>query len=85
MSDGSQKEEVRGGEGQSEEVLGDGQREEFRGRRRGKNTHKEPLLSKRVSPGKGASGSGGSPREPVWGSARGGGGPSGSGAQARKL
>lgn len=49
-----------------------GQREEVRGSgakgRGGKNTHKEPLLSKRVSPGKGASGLGSSPRELVRGS-----------------
>ena len=47
-------------------------REEVRGSgakgRGGKNTHKEPLLSKRVSPGKGASGLGSSPRELVRGS-----------------
>ena len=49
-----------------------GQREEVRGSRAkgrgGKNIQKEPLLSKRVSPGKGASGLGSSPRDPVRGS-----------------
>ena len=49
-----------------------GQREEVRGSRAkgrgGKNIQKEPLLSKRVSPGKGASGLGSSPRDLVRGS-----------------
>lgn len=49
-----------------------GQREDVRGSgakgRGGKDIQKEPLLSKRVSPGKGASGLGSSPRELVRGS-----------------
>lgn len=49
-----------------------GQRGEVRGSRAkgrgGKNIQKEPLLSKRVSPGKGASGLGSSPRDLVRGS-----------------
>lgn len=57
----------------SEEVMDErGQREEVRGSRAkgrgGKNIQKEPLLSKRVSPGKGASGLGSSPRDLVRGS-----------------
>lgn len=42
-------------------------KEEVRGRRQGR-THKEPLLSNWVSPGKGTSGLGSSPRELVRGS-----------------
>ena len=70
------KEEVRGK--QSGEVVVRGRswvmvvKEEVRGRRTqgrgGENTRKEPLLSKQVSPGKGASGLGSSPRELVRGS-----------------
>lgn len=74
----SQKEEVRRG-GQNEEVevgRGSGQRrgswvtvvkQDVRERRRGR-THKEPLLSNWVSPGKGTSGLGSNPRELVRGS-----------------
>lgn len=76
---GGQKAVVRGGGGQREEFIGSGgQREEV-----GKEQARGPILSKWVSPGKGAPGLEAAPGS--WCGGVQSGGQSGSGAQARKL